>query len=135
MKKILTLCLIMTSIILCSCKDKNITTFYAIGCLSYSGELTSDWDGFQNYMESHTTYNTEVSFTNPSQELNDDAARAYFDAEYAKINEEEVCSFIEPGDCVIYGIGTSIDSTSYNVVKAVRIYSDHIAPYEEATTK
>lgn len=131
MKRILTLCLIISTLIPAGCKDKNITSFYSIGCLNYSGELTSDWTGFDQYMSSHTTYNVVVSFTNPTQELNDEAARAYFDQEYAKINESEVCAFIAPGDCVIYGIGNSIDSTTFDIIKAVRIYSDHIAPYAE----
>ncbi|MCQ2284398.1 MAG: hypothetical protein MJZ57_05805 [Bacteroidales bacterium] len=131
MKRALTFCLIISALLLIGCKDKTITSFYSIGCLDFYGEPNSDWAGFEHYMDSLTNYNVVVSFTNKSQELNDSQAMAYFDNEFAKIKEEEVCAFLVPGSYVVYGIGNSADSLHFNIVKAVRIGAEGITPYSE----
>lgn len=129
MKRIVSFCLIICALIVVGCKDKSITSFYSIGCMDFSGELTSDWTGFQHYMDSLTVYNENVSFTNKTIEENEQQAKAFFDEQYNKIKADEACAFIAPGDCVVYGIGSSIDSVSFDVLKGVRIYADRIEPY------
>lgn len=135
MKKLLTFCLIILTLGFTGCRPKSFTSYYSIGCLGYSGFMNSDWVGFQHYMDSLTTYNTMVSFSNPTLEDNNTQAINFFDGELAKIKESEVCTFIANGDCVIYGIGSSIDSTNFDILKAVRIYHDHIEPYSASSNK
>lgn len=137
MKKIFSICLIICTLILCGCKEAQVTTYYTIGCLEFStSTIGSDWAGFERYMKSVAAYNTNVSFTNKTAEENDDAATKYFTEQVAKINPDSARAYIGNSDYLIYGIAKNLNEESqYYILKAVKFTSGGMTDYTVNNTK
>ncbi len=126
MKRILTLCLIFTAVLLTGCKKETITTTYTIGCIGYNTSSASDWTGFEEYMSSVTTYNQLVSFINTSLAENDTEAAEFFNAEVAKVNTATACSFIGNEDYLVYGIARQAADGEITTIQSVTFTSNGI---------
>lgn len=132
MKRLLAITLLCCTVLLLGCKESNVTNHYSIGCLSYKGNmLLSDWDGFESYISSQADYNIILTFTSKSKEENDAKAIQYFDEQVAKLDTDSLCTYIAPGDYIVYGIGYSISEESFYILKGLTFGNEGVSEYDE----
>ncbi|MCR4964804.1 MAG: hypothetical protein K6A41_04030 [Bacteroidales bacterium] len=132
MKKLSVILLFFSAILLLGCGDKTVTNHYSIGCLAYTGLMQySDWDGFEECISSQVTYNEQLSFTSESKEENDAKAVAYFNEQAEKLETDTLCTFIAPGDQIIYGVGYSVSDSSFYILKGIVFSSTGTFEFDE----
>jgi len=132
MKKLSIILLFFSAILLSGCGDKTVTNYYSIGCMTYGGiMLYSDWDGFEECISSQVDYNQTLSFTSETKEENDAKAVAYFNEQAAKLNTDTLCTFIAPGDHIVYGVGYSVSDESFYILQGLVFSSTGVEDYDE----
>ncbi len=105
MRKVLTICLLLSVIFLSGCKKESVTSYYSIGCVGYvSGTGDSDWEGFKDYMSSIVAYNVIIDFTGESVDENDGKAASFYNEQVSKIDTDKACSYVKGNDKIQYGI-------------------------------
>ncbi len=135
MKKLFCIMVLCCAALFMGCSDKNVTNQYSIGCLAYRNNMHySDWDGFESYISSQVVYNEIISFTSETKEENDAKAVAYFNEQAEKLDTDSLCTFIAPGDYIVYGVGYSIDEHSFYILKGLIFKSDGAEDYDEQFT-
>lgn len=122
MKKIVIAIIICTSVILCACKEKTVTTKYSIGCIGYNAMSgsQSQWATLEDYLASTVTLNKTVSFENTSEAQNDKEAKDLYNEQIKKLDTEYVCSLLKDPDYYIYGIYTLNPDGTQRIVGAMR---------------
>ncbi|MBO7491245.1 MAG: hypothetical protein J6T59_02270 [Bacteroidales bacterium] len=132
MKKLTSILLFFSILLLSGCGNKTVTNHYSIGCLTFKGNLVySDWEGFEAYISSLVDYNQTLTFTSESKEENDEKAVAYFNEQAAKLDTDSLCTFIAPGDYIVYGVGYSVSENSFYILKGLTFSCDTVTEYDE----
>lgn len=132
MKKLFCFTLLCFAILLSGCDNKEVTNQYSIGCMTYKGNLVfSDWNGFESYISSQVDYNVIISFTSKTREENDLKAIQYFNEQVTKLDTDSLCTFIAPGDYIVYGVGYSIDEHSFYILKGLTFGNEGVTDYDE----
>ncbi|MBO4488791.1 MAG: hypothetical protein J5741_03925 [Bacteroidales bacterium] len=132
MKKLSCILLFFSILLFTGCGNKMVTNHYSIGCLTFKGNLIySDWEGFEAYISTLVDYNQTLTFTSETKEENDAKAVAYFDEQAAKLDTDSLCTFIAPGDYIVYGVGYSVSDDSFFILKGLTLGCDTVMEYNE----